>query len=41
MKLVSWKASPSWRACSQAAGGSTDSRIGASIVPITAADPSM
>ena len=41
MKLVSWKARPSWRACSRAAGGSADSRIGAIMVPITAAEPSM
>ena len=41
MKLVSWKARPSWRACSRAAGGPADSRIGAIMVPITAAEPSM
>jgi hypothetical protein len=44
MKLVSWKASPSWRACSLAAlppAGSAGSRIGVIIVPITAAEPSM
>jgi hypothetical protein len=40
-KLVSWKARPSWRACSRAATGSAGSRIGVIIVPITAADPSM
>ena len=35
MKLVSWKASPSWRAGSRAAAGARLPRMGSIIVPST------